>query len=323
MLTGWSVLSSAPEVGARQREAGPVNTSGAMFEAERPRLQGLAYRMLGSLADAEDAVQEAWIRWSRIDPATIVEPRAWLVRVTTRLCIDRLRSLKARREDYVGPWLPEPLVEAADLSEPPPGEAMERAEDLTVAFLLALERLSPLERAVFVLHDLFSTDYSEVAAMLGRSEAACRQLGARARAHVEAARPRYRLDEAEAKRLTEAFLEALRSDDAGRLGALLAEDAVLVSDGGGKAVAALRPILGRDRIVRFLIGLSSKLAARGRLEVKPAHVNGLPGLVVRAVNGLTTFALETGEDGLVSAVYSVRNPDKLKRVAPLDAPRSS
>ena len=289
--------------------------SAAIFEAERRRLEGLAYRMLGSLADAEDVVQEAWLRWSRIDPASIAEPRAWLVRVTSRLCIDRLRALKARREDYVGPWLPEPLVEAADLAAPPPGEAMERAEDLTVAFLLALERLSPLERAVFVLHDLFATDYAEIAAMLGRSEAACRQLAARARAHVEAARPRYTVPADEAKRLADAFLDAIRSDDAVRLGAMLAEEAVLVSDGGGKAKAALRPILGRERIVRFLLGLSSKLAARGPVEVKPARVNGLPGLVVSAVNGLTTFAFEIGEDGLVGAVYSVRNPDKLTRIA--------
>ena len=287
----------------------------AIFEAERPRLQGLAYRMLGTLADAEDAVQEAWLRWSRIDPATVADPRAWLVRVTSRLCIDRLRSLKARREDYVGPWLPEPLVEAADLAAPPPGEAMERAEDLTVAFLLALERLSPLERAVFVLHDLFATDYAEIARMLGRNEAACRQLAARARAHVEAARPRYRLDEAEAKRLADAFLDAVRSDDAARLGALLAEEAVLVSDGGGKAIAALRPILGRDRIVRFLLGLTGKLRRHGPVEAVPARINGLPGLVVRAVNGLTTFAFETDDNGRIAAVYAVRNPDKLKRVA--------
>ena len=164
----------------------------AAFERERTRLRGLAYRMLGSVADAEDVVQDAWLRWSRIEPETIAEPRAWLVRVTTRLCIDRLRAAKARREAYVGPWLPEPLVEAEDPAGSP-AAALERADDLTVAFLLALERLSPLERALFVLHDIFATDYGEIGALLGKSEAACRQLASRARGHIEAARPRYRI----------------------------------------------------------------------------------------------------------------------------------
>ncbi|HEX8668601.1 MAG TPA: sigma-70 family RNA polymerase sigma factor [Allosphingosinicella sp.] len=288
--------------------------SASIFEAERPRLQGLAYLMLGSVADAEDVVQDAWLRWSAIDPASIAEPRAWLVRVVSRLAIDRLRSARARREEYVGPWLPEPLVEKAGAA-PPPGEGLERAEDLTVAFLLALERLSPLERAVFVLHDLFGTGYGEVAAMLGKAEPACRQLAARARAHVEAARPRYTLAEAEAKRLTEAFLEAVARDDAQALGAMLADDAVLVSDGGGKAVAALRPIVGRDRIARFFLGLSAKLRTRGAVSVRQVRVNSLPGLVVDAMNGTTTFAFETDAAGRIAAIYSVRNPDKLRHVA--------
>ncbi len=283
----------------------------ALFEAERPRLRGLAYRMLGSVAEAEDAVQDAWLRWARVESDSIEEPRAWLVRVVTRLCIDRLRSARARREEYVGPWLPEPLVEDA---APPPAQAMERAEDLTVAFLLALERLSPLERAVFVLHDVFGTDYAELAATLGRSEAACRQLAARARGHVEAARPRYRLAEEEAKRLTSAFLEAIRADDAAAIAPLLAGDAVLVSDGGGKVIAALNPIVGRERILRFFAGVGRKLAAKGPVEVRQASINGVPGLIVRAAGGLSTFAFETGSDGRISAIYSVRNPDKLRHL---------
>ena len=289
-----------------------ADDSTRLFERERARLKGLAYRMLGSVAEAEDAVQDAWLRWRRIEPETIADPRAWLVRVVTRLCLDRLRSAKARREEYIGPWLPEPLVEAEALIAAPPSAALERADDLTVAFLLALERLSPLERAVFVLHDIFSTDYSEIAAMLGKTEAACRQLAARARGHIEAAKPRYRIEAAQAKRLAAAFLAAVQSDNAERLGAMLTEEAVLVSDGGGKAIAALRPILGRDHVARFLLGVARKLAQRGPVETQLARVNGQPGLLVRGVNGLTTFALEPDEEGRIGALYVVRNPDKLR-----------
>ena len=286
----------------------------ALFERERTRLRGLAYRMLGSVADAEDVVQDAWLRWSRIEPETIAEPRAWLVKVTTRLCIDRLRAAKARREAYVGPWLPEPLIEAEDPAASP-AAGLERADDLTVAFLLALERLSPLERAVFVLHDVFSTDYAEIGAMLGKSEAACRQLASRARGHIEAARPRYRIEAAQAQRLAAEFLAAIRSDDAARLGEMLAEEAVLVSDGGGKALAALRPILGRDAVARFLIGVARKLADRGAMETRVMRVNGQPGLIVRGVNGLTSFAVEPDGEGRIAAIYVVRNPEKLKHVS--------
>ncbi|HYD37550.1 MAG TPA: sigma-70 family RNA polymerase sigma factor [Allosphingosinicella sp.] len=286
-----------------------------LFESERPRLRGLAYRMLGSVSDAEDAVQDAWLRWNRIETGELAEPRAWLVRVVTRICIDRLRSARARREEYVGPWLPEPIVESEQLLDPAPSAALERADDLTVAFLLALERLSPLERAVFVLHDVFSTDYAELAAMLGKSEAACRQLAARARGHIEAAKPRYKVAEAQAKRLAAAFIAAVQSDDAERLGAMLAEDAVLVSDGGGKVPAALRPLLGRDRIVKFLLGVTRKFGRTGPADVRLARINGQPGLVLNAGNGLTTFSLEPDEQGRIGAVYVVRNPDKLRHVA--------
>ena len=283
-----------------------------MFERERSRLRGLAYRMLGSVADAEDAVQDAWLRWNRVEPESVAEPRAWLVRVVTRLCIDRLRSGKARREEYVGPWLPEPLVEAEEALSPSAG--LERAEDLTIAFLLALERLSPLERAVFVLHDIFATDYGEIAAMIEKTEPACRQLAARARGHIEAAKPRYRLDEEQADRLVAEFLAAVQSDDAARLGTMLAEEAVLVSDGGGKAIAALRPLLGRDHVVRFLLGVARKVVERGPVELVPTRVNGLPGFILRDVIGLATFAFEPDAEGRIAAVYVVRNPDKLRHV---------
>ena len=292
-----------------------ITVSVRLFERERPRLRGLAYRMLGSVADAEDVVQDAWLRWSRIEAADIAEPRAWLVRVVTRLCIDRLRAAKARREEYIGPWLPEPVVEEDGMIAAAPSAGLERAEDLTVAFLLALERLSPLERAVFVLHDVFGTDYREVAAMLGKSEAACRQLAVRARGHIEAAKPRYRLSEAEAKRLVSAFIAAIERDDAERLGAMLAAQAVLVSDGGGKALAPLRPLLGREAITSFLLGLARKLAQLGPAETSFARINGQPGMVVRDAAGVTTLALEIDEQGRIAALYAVRNPDKLRHVS--------
>src|SRR5579862_52476 len=199
------------------------------FEAQRPRLLRLAYRMLGSVAEAEDAVQDAWLRWTRVSEqagSQVAEPAAWLVRVTTRLCIDRLRAAKAERAAYRGPWLPEPLIEEIT------ADPVERAEDISVAFLLALERLSPLERAVFLLHDVFDADFSAVAETLGRSEAAVRQLAVRARDHVRDTRPRFSVGQEEAARLAMAFMDAARNNDLDGLRSLLAEDAVLITDGG-------------------------------------------------------------------------------------------
>src|SRR5258705_4829189 len=219
------------------------------FEANRPRLTRLAYRMLGSVADAEDAVQDAWLRWSRAGEG-VADPTAWLVRATTRLCIDRLRAAKAQRAAYRGPWLPEPLIEP--LTEDP----VERAEDVSVAFLLALERLSPLERAVFLLHDVFDEDYAAVAETLDRSEAAVRQLASRAREHVRDARPRFTVSQEDAVRLATALMAATEQGDMTSLSALLAEDAILVADGGGKRKAALRVLVGRADIIRFLEGLA-------------------------------------------------------------------
>src|SRR5881394_2482765 len=207
------------------------------FEANRSRLKRLAYRMLGSVSEAEDAVQDAWIRWRRAGEG-VTDPAAWMVRATTRLCIDRLRAAKAERDAYRGPWLPEPLIEP--LTEDP----IERAEDVSVAFLLALERLSPLERAVFLLHDVFDEDYASVAQTLERSEPAVRQLASRAREHVRQARPRFSVSQEEALRLANAFMAAAAQGDMAGLSALLAEDAILVSDGGGKRKAALRVMVG-------------------------------------------------------------------------------
>lgn len=279
------------------------------FEAHRDHLLGLAYRMLGSIAEAEDIVQEAYLRWHEAETDDVADPRAYLARVVTRLGLDHLKSARVRREHYVGPWLPEPVVDADSMSA---GTASEYSDDVTVALLLALERLSPLERAAFLLHDVFDQDFSEVARTLNRSEAACRQLAARGRAHVREARPRFPVDPESADRLAAAFLAASREGDADALSALLAEDAVLRSDGGGKRHAALAPILGRDRIVRFFAGVTRKLRESGYvLTPIPARINGQPGVVLRDADGIVqTMALEI-RDGTIVAIDIVRNPDKL------------
>jgi RNA polymerase sigma-70 factor (ECF subfamily) len=286
-----------------------ADASTSAFEAQRPRLTRLAYRMLGSVAEAEDVVQDAWLRWQGADQAEINDPVGWLVRVTSRLCLDRLKSARARRETYVGPWLPEPLIE--DITEDP----LERAEDVSVAFLLALERLSPLERAVFLLHDVFEAGYDQVAETLGRSEAACRQLAVRAREHVKDARPRFTVKDDEAARLAAAFLQAVREQDWQGLAALLTEDAVLISDGGGKRKAALRPMIGRDDVLLLIKGVSSRQVWPPEGEVRAARVNGYPGAVFRGEDGVTTVTFQPGEDGRIAAIYIVRNPDKLRHLA--------
>jgi RNA polymerase sigma-70 factor (ECF subfamily) len=284
-------------------------TAETLFESERRRLTGLAYRMLGSLAEAEDAVQDAWLRWSRADRAAIVDPAAWLVRVTGRLCLDRLRAARARRETYVGPWLPEPLVE--DLAEDP----VERAEEVSVAFLLALQRLSPLERAVFLLHDVFDQDYAAIARSLERGEAACRQLASRARSHLKAARPRFAVSQEEAGRLVAAFLDATARGDTAALGRLLAEDCVLITDGGGRRAAALRPLVGRADILQFIERFSWRQGWPPPGAPRPARINGWPGLVLESPDGVQTLAFEPGEAGTLAAIYVVRKPEKLMRAS--------
>jgi RNA polymerase sigma-70 factor (ECF subfamily) len=279
------------------------------FETERPRLGRLAYRMLGSVAEAEDVVQDAWLRWRGAAAETIDDPAAWLVRATTRLCIDRLRASKTRREAYRGPWLPEPLVE--DFATDP----LERAEEVSVAFLLALERLSPLERAVFLLHDVFDADYADIAETLDRSEPACRQLAARARAHVRDARPRFQVPDDEAARLALAFMDAARRGDLTALKGLLAEDAVLISDGGGKRKAALRPMVGRDDVIALISGLAWRGSIPMTGDIRLARINGAFGVVLQADGEVVTIAFEPGEAGKLAAIYMVRNPDKLGHVA--------
>lgn len=274
------------------------------FEAQRPRLKRLAYRMLGSVAEAEDVVQDAWLRWTRAGD-DIADPAGWLVRTTSRLCIDRLRSAKAQREAYRGPWLPEPLIE--ELTEDP----VERAEEVSVAFLLALERLSPLERAVFLLHDVFDQDYDAVAETLGRNEAAVRQLASRARSHVRDARPRFSVSQEEVGRLAGAFMAAVSKGDMASLSAVLAEDAVMVSDGGGKRTAALRAMVGREDIIRLLEGLAWRSKTVWEGNFRAARINGYPGLILELADGPMTVAFEPGEDGKLVGIYLMRNPDKL------------
>ncbi len=288
-----------------------LDETAAVFEPHRRRLMGIAYRMLGSLSEAEDIVQDAWLRWNGTDREAVREPGAWLSRVVTRLCLDQMKSARARRETYVGPWLPEPVLDGSAVAA---DAASERAEDISVAFLLALERLSPLERAAFLLHDVFDMDFAEVARTLDREEAACRQLAARARAHVKTARPRYAVAAADGERLVRAFLAAAGSGDAAGLARLLAEDAALHSDGGGKRLAALNVVHGRDRVTRFFVGTARKWSWES-WTVRLETINGLPGLVmIHPAGEMQTLALHI-RDGRIGDIYIVRNPDKLRHLS--------
>jgi RNA polymerase sigma-70 factor (ECF subfamily) len=262
----------------------------------------VAYRMLGSVADAEDMVQEAFIRWMGADRSGVREPEAFLRRTVTRLCLDQLKSARRRRETYVGPWLPDPVLEEED------------EEDVTLPLMLALERLSPLERAAFLLHDVFGLGFEEVAATIRREPAACRQLAARARAHVREARPRFHVDKQRGVALAEAFFTASRSGDMKALGEMLAADVSIHADGGGKRPAATQPIFGFDAVMKLHGSLAALFRKNGSKLVRAGFVNGLPGFVTLEADGeLQTTALEI-EDGKVTAIYVVRNPDKLRHL---------
>jgi RNA polymerase sigma-70 factor, ECF subfamily len=270
------------------------------FDPLRPRLTRIAYRMLGQVADAEDIVQEAFIRWQRADRAQIAEPAAYLRRVVTRLCLDHLKSARVRRETYIGPWLPEPIVETGE----------EAIDDITLPLMMALERLSPLERAAFLLHDVFGVGFEEIALTLGRAPAAVRQLAARARQNVRQARPRFDLPKARGFEIAEAFYAASRSGDVAALSRLLAADVAIYSDGGGKRPAALIPVLGIERALKLIL----RLAERNKTFAPPATyrlIDGLPGFITREGDGvLQTTALQI-EDGRIKGIYVMRNPDKL------------
>lgn len=287
------------------------------FEPHRRHLRGLAYRMLGSRAEAEDVVQDAWLRWHAADRDTVDNPRAFLSRTVTRLCLDRLKSAQAQREVYVGAWLPEPLVDDDTQFQPGPEAMHELANDLSYAFMLTLERLSPLERAAFLLHDVFDMDFSEVASALGRSESACRQLASRARSNVHANRPSFKPTPEEERRLADAFVNAIRDGDIGALARVLAQDATFVSDGGGRVTAVPKPLVGNELIAKVLIGFA-RFYNPVEHRMRRARVNGLPGFVLSTVQGelIQTIALEPGEGGVIKAIYIMRNPEKLQGVAP-------
>lgn len=280
----------------------PPDTGTSTFETQRPRLLRLAYRMLGSRHDAEDVVQEAWLRWSRSDHGAVREPAAWLTRVVSRLCLDQMKSARARRETYPGTWLPEPLIDPSDDDL--------RPDNLTLTLMMALERLSPLERAAFLLHDVFGQGMEEIAATIERSPAATRQLAARARAHVRIDRPRFEVPRATAESLAQAFFEACRSGDAAALGSMLAEGATLHADGGGKVTSYPNVIVGVDHLIRLFQGWARKFGTRMDF-VRPVVIDGLPGFISRVDGYLQTTALQV-EDGRVAAIYITRNPDKLE-----------
>jgi RNA polymerase sigma-70 factor (ECF subfamily) len=274
----------------------------------RGRLLGLAYRMLGSRSDAEDVVQDAYLRFAGAQDVHNAE--AFLVTVVTRLCLDRLKSARAQREVYVGPWLPEPVFDAEGLSA---DTATELADDLSFALLLALDRLSPLERAAFLLHDVFDTPFSEIAAMLDRTEASCRQLASRARRAVRDEHPPPATTPDSHARLLQAFGEAVASGNVARLAELLRADAVALTDGGGRKTAALNPIVGADKIARFFIGLAAKNAGHD-IRIEPAMINGAFGALLYLDGELdhTMSMAISGEK--IAAIYIVRNPDKLRHL---------
>ncbi|MFF9153870.1 RNA polymerase sigma-70 factor [Streptomyces sp. NPDC014846] len=283
-----------------------------VFEAHRPLLMGVAYRMLGRVADAEDVVQDAWLRWSRADRGEVGEPRAYLVRITTRLAIDRLRRTKAHGEAYIGPWLPEPCVTEFGGTAPDTAERAVLADTVSLAVLVVLESLSPLERAVFVLREAFGYPYAEIAALLDRGEAAVRQLAGRARRHVAERRPRYDVDPARRRDLTERFLAAAGGGDLEGLLSLLAADVRLVGDSGGKAKAPLRTLHTADKVGRFLIAVSGTVPD---LAVRFLEVNGGPAVLILSGGKPDSLIQVDVADDRVSAVYIVRNPDKLRHLA--------
>jgi len=291
-------------------EPSPLET---VFKAHSTRVLGLAYRMLGSRADAEDVLQETWIRVSA-STAEVENPEAFLVTVATRLCLDHLKSARVRRETYVGPWLPEPVLSVESFS---PETAAALADDLSFALLLTLQTLTPPERAAFLLHDVFDLPFSEIAATLGKSEAACRQLAARARKAVKAKRRANSVSPDECRTLTTRFFETLETGDLDALKNLLRTDAVLYSDGGGVKISALNPIRGDDKVARFFLGIARKsMRRRQAVDLAGAEINGQPGALI-FVDGLLDQTLSIDVvDGQIAKIYVVRNPEKLENIEP-------
>ncbi len=292
--------------------AAELHASVAAFEAERPRLTGLAYRMLGSVADAEDVVSEAWVRFQRADPTTVERPAAWLTTVTSRLAIDRLRSQSSRREDYVGPWLPDAVITWSSPRVGGPAEVegpeqrAELSESLTLGFLVVLDRLGPVERAVFLLADVFGEPFSEISRAVGKSEQACRQIASRARRRVREERAdRSAADE----ELLAGLVGALALGDVQALLDMLSPDVVLTSDGGPDRHAARRPVIGPDKVIRLLLNLTGRVPEGVAMEIR--SVNAAPALVVHHPDGPIVVSADRTDDGRVAAVRVQLNPDKL------------
>jgi RNA polymerase sigma-70 factor (ECF subfamily) len=276
----------------------------AIFDPLRPALIRIAYRMLGSVADAEDMVQEAFLRWLDADRDAVREPAAYLRRVVTCLCLDHLKSARHRRETYIGPWLPEPVVEAAQ----------DEIDDVTLPLMMALERLSPLERAAFLLHDVFGVSFEEIAETIGREPAACRQLASRARTHVRAARPRFEMPRERGLEIAAAFFTASRNGDMEALRSLLAADVTIYADGGGKRSTVRQPIMGANQVMEFHTALARLFARQMSRLVRYGIINGLPGFItIEQGETLQTTALEMA-DGRITAIYVTRNPEKLRHL---------
>jgi RNA polymerase sigma-70 factor (TIGR02957 family) len=302
-LLGDAVEENGEELPMSERTDGATEA----FVAHRNLLFTIAYEMLGSAADAEDVLQETWLRWTGVDLTTVQNQRAYLVRITTRQALGRLRTLGRRRETYVGPWLPEPLLTAPDVAED-----VELAESVSMAMLLVLETLAPTERAVFVLREVFDLGYDEIAEAVDKTPAAVRQIAHRARAHVAARRPRRVASPAESREALAAFRRAIETGDLQGLLDMLAPDVVLMGDGGGVRQAVLRPVVGADRVGRLLVAGVPKIS--GRVTTEPALINGSPALVVRIDGEIDNIATVRIDDGLITGLYVVRNPEKLSRI---------
>lgn len=278
------------------------------FAPLRPRLIRIAYRMLGSVAEAEDIVQEAYLRWHRTDRTDVDDTKAFLSKTVTRLCLDHLKSARVKRETYIGPWVPEPMIDPAE----------DESDDITLTLMMALERLSPLERAAFLLHDVFGLGFDQVSQAIDRDAAATRQLASRARDHIRSAKPRFPVSAEQGAGIAKAFYEATRTGEVAPLQALLAQDAIMYSDGGGKRAAAKIPIVGGETIANFFVSIFRRIRMDGPFPPstwRQTMVDGLPG-IIESLNGevIQTVAFEI-DNGKITAIYAVRNPDKLKHVA--------
>lgn len=286
-----------------------MHEAARIFEEHRLLLQGIAYRMIGTMAEAQDVVQDTYLKWSRADTRIIRDPRAWLVTACSRQALDVLKSARVRRESYCGVWLPEPFLDAHPHD---PAEQLRVDESVSVALMVALERLSPPERAAFLLHEVFAYSFDEIASILGKSTAACRKLASRARAIVQANRPRFETQAEEHRRLLDAFLKAAYAGELSELKTLLAESAQLHSDGGGKADAAAEILMGADTIAHFMVRvLHDRRTAREATQIVPRWFNGAPGVLIHEAGRLVTALSVAVEAGVIQRIFAVRNPDKL------------